>query len=184
MAAPAPHIRRLDYQGRALGQIPPEPNKAFYELDPNVRLLWTISRIFSWLTTFVGLATGYFLLRVSAPQYEPLAFFALSAMLLPASISVFSPWFTYRSWGLYVRESDLVVRWGLIWQRVLCIPFARIQHVESHAGPLERSFGMANLTVFTAGNQVGAVTIPGLPGDLAVSLRDFLSQVGHQHANL
>ncbi|MCB1050587.1 MAG: PH domain-containing protein [Acidobacteria bacterium] len=179
-----PQIRRLEYEGKSLGEIPPEPNRAYYELDPNVRLIWVLGRLFSLVWTFFGLVVLYMVIRMSAPDWEPVAFYGGWALLTPSFVSVFWPLISYRYWGVAIRASDLVVRWGVLWKRVMCIPFARIQHVDTQAGPLERAFGVANLAVFTAGSRLGVVSIPGLPDDLAVQLRDFLSQVGQKHANL
>lgn len=179
-----PHIRRLDYQGKSLGEIPPEPNKTYYVLDPNVRFLWMLSRFISWLFTYLALTAGFVVLHFAGSKWADLVFYVMLGFLLPACISIFFPLISYKFWGVALRSNDLVVRWGVITKRVMCIPFARIQHVDTHAGPLERAFGVANLAVFTAGSQLGAVAIPGLPSDLAEPLKDFLSKVGHTHANL
>jgi len=45
-------------------------------------------------------------------------------------------------------------------------------------------FGMANLKIHTAGSQLGAMRVPGLPAARAEELRDRLSEVGHTHANI
>ena len=58
-----------------------------------------------------------------------------------------------------LREHDLSLRSGVITHRVESLPFSRIQHVNVHRGPIERSLGLATLQVSTAGPDI---SIPGL----------------------
>ena len=58
-----------------------------------------------------------------------------------------------------LREHDLSLRSGVITHRVESLPFSRIQHVNVHRGPIERSLGLATLRVSTAGPDI---SIPGL----------------------
>lgn len=94
------------------------------------------------------------------------------------------PFAAYPHWGFALRETDLLIRSGVLWRHVIAVPFNRIQHVDSTAGPLMRSMGLARLTIHTAGSQMGSVGLPGLPAARAEVLRDYLSRVGHSHANL
>jgi membrane protein YdbS with pleckstrin-like domain len=58
-----------------------------------------------------------------------------------------------------LREHDLSLRSGVLTHRVESLPFSRVQHVNVHRGPLERSLGLATLQVSTAGPDI---SIPGL----------------------
>ncbi len=58
-----------------------------------------------------------------------------------------------------LREHDLSLRSGVISHRVESLPFSRVQHVNIHRGPIERSLGLATLQVSTAGPDIN---IPGL----------------------
>ena len=58
-----------------------------------------------------------------------------------------------------LREHDLSLRSGVITHRVESLPFSRVQHVNVHRGPIERSLGLATLQVSTAGPDI---SIPGL----------------------
>lgn len=77
-----------------------------------------------------------------------------------------------RRWGL--REHDLIYRSGLIWQRTAILPFARIQHVETASGPLERWFGLMRVKCFTAGGLAADLTVEGLQRDDARRVRQYL----------
>ena len=81
-----------------------------------------------------------------------------------------------RSYGYQLRADDLVFRRGILWQRVVAVPYGRMQLVDITHGPLDRGFGIAQLKLVTAAASTG-VTIPGLPQDAAERLRDTLIDV-------
>ena len=78
-----------------------------------------------------------------------------------------------RSIGYRLREDDLVFRRGIMWHRVVAVPYGRMQLVEVSRGPLSRAFGLAELRFITAAAVTGVV-IPGLPEAEAETLRDRL----------
>lgn len=75
--------------------------------------------------------------------------------------------------GYVVREKDILYRSGVFWRSVRVVPFNRVQHTRTDSSPLDRRFGLANLTVFPAG--AGGHTIPGLGADTAENLRAWVS---------
>jgi len=76
--------------------------------------------------------------------------------------------------GYRLREHDVIYRSGVIWRKWIAVPINRIQHVESHQGPLDRLFGLAALHIFTAGATRVDLRIPGLSADEAERLLHFL----------
>lgn len=81
-----------------------------------------------------------------------------------------------RSFGYQLRRDDLVFRRGILWQRVVAVPYGRMQLVDITHGPLDRGFGIAQLKLVTAAASTG-VTIPGLTQSAAEQLRDTLIAV-------
>lgn len=81
-----------------------------------------------------------------------------------------------RSIGYQLREDDLVFRRGILWQRMVAVPYGRMQLIDITHGPLDRGFGIAQLKFVTAAASTGVV-IPGLPQATAESLRDHLVAV-------
>lgn len=73
-----------------------------------------------------------------------------------------------------VREQDLNLQSGLIFQTLACQPILRVQHVEIKRGPLARLAGLASLQVFSAGGALHTFEIPGLPVESAQQLRQFV----------
>ncbi len=81
-----------------------------------------------------------------------------------------------RSIGYQLRADDLVFRRGILWQRMVAVPYGRMQLVDITHGPLDRGFGIAQLKLVTAAASTG-VTIPGLTQAAAEQLRDTLIDV-------
>ena len=61
------------------------------------------------------------------------------------------------------------------------VPYGRMQVVTVNSGPVERTFGLATVTLETASSGTNA-TIPGLAVADADALRDRLSELGEQQA--
>jgi membrane protein YdbS with pleckstrin-like domain len=81
-----------------------------------------------------------------------------------------------RSFGYQLRADDLVFRRGILWQRMVAVPYGRMQLVDITHGPLDRAFGIAQLKLVTAAASTGVI-IPGLTQDAAERLRDTLIAV-------
>jgi len=75
--------------------------------------------------------------------------------------------------GYVVREKDILHRSGVLWRSVKAVPFNRVQHTKTDSGPLDRRFGLANLSVFPAG--AGGHKISGLGAETAEELRVYVS---------
>jgi uncharacterized protein len=82
-----------------------------------------------------------------------------------------------RSWGYAERENDLLVRHGLLIQRLSVVPYGRMQFIDVTAGPVERSFGLVTVQLHTAAAASDA-RIPGLSEETGRLLRDRLASLG------
>lgn len=81
-----------------------------------------------------------------------------------------------RALGYMLRADDVVFRRGILWQRMVAVPYGRMQLVDITQGPLDRIFGLSQLKMVTAAAATG-VQIPGLTQEAAEALRDTLIQV-------
>lgn len=84
------------------------------------------------------------------------------------------------SWGYAEREDDLLVTSGVMFKRLVAVPYGRMQFVDVNAGPLHRAFGIATVTLHTASAETAA-DIPGLAADEATRLRNRLTELGEAH---
>lgn len=84
------------------------------------------------------------------------------------------------SWGYAEAEDDLLVTGGLMFRRLVAVPYGRMQFVDVQAGPIDRAFGIATVTLHTASTETAA-DIPGLPAEEATRLRNRLTELGESH---
>lgn len=73
-----------------------------------------------------------------------------------------------------VREKDISFASGWLWKSMTTVPFNRVQHCDIRQGILDRRFGLAKLTIYTAGGQSTDLMIPGLLPDTAEKLKAFI----------
>ncbi|KQR39467.1 PH domain-containing protein [Microbacterium sp. Leaf159] len=78
--------------------------------------------------------------------------------------------------GYMLRADDIVFRKGILWQRMIAVPYGRMQLVDITQGPLDRAFGVTQLKMVTAAATTG-VQIPGLTQAASEALRDTLIEV-------
>lgn len=86
-----------------------------------------------------------------------------------------------RSYGYAERGEDLLVTSGILFRRLVIVPYGRMQLVDVVAGPLDRALGVATVKLHTAAATTDA-TIPGLPPDEAGNLRDRLTARGEERS--
>jgi membrane protein YdbS with pleckstrin-like domain len=81
------------------------------------------------------------------------------------------------SWGYAERAEDLLVTHGVVFRRLVVVPYGRMQLVDVHVDPLSRLFGLARVQLHTAAATTDA-HIPGLDPAEAARLRDRLTALG------
>ena len=94
------------------------------------------------------------------------------------------PMWRYRVHRWDLSPQAVFTRTGWLVQERRIAPIARVQTVDTHRGPVDRLFGLANVTVTTA-SSAGAVHIVALDVDIAdhlvAQLTDFAA-IGAQDA--
>jgi membrane protein YdbS with pleckstrin-like domain len=109
------------------------------------------------------------------------------ALALVAVTLVFTVWMWWligrrvRSFGYAERADDLLVTSGIMFRRLVVVPYGRMQLVDITAGPIDRSLGVTTVQLHTAAASTNA-TIPGLPPAEASGLRDRLAALGEQRS--
>ena len=74
--------------------------------------------------------------------------------------------------GYLMGDGRLRVVRGILLRSDSVVPFGRVQHIDVNQGPLERYYGLAALTVHTAGTHNASVHLPGLEQGLARAMRE------------
>lgn len=159
----------------AVPSVPAIEEAPLRPLDPRVRLLWVLAGLVGALAmgALAGGAEVLVLTRRRGWPLPPGAGALAVAALLAANALVF-PWLRYRAWRWALRRHDLLLCYGVVWKVRRSVPRSRIQHVDVESGPLERAFGLATLTVYTAGTGSADARVPGLAAADAEALRETL----------
>ena len=74
--------------------------------------------------------------------------------------------------GYSMDDKRLRVVRGIWFRSDTVVPFGRVQHIDVDRGPLERFFGLATITLHTAGTHNASVKLPGLAHDRALAIRE------------
>lgn len=94
-------------------------------------------------------------------------------VIVVAAVAAFAWWWPgvrYRHWRYRLGDDALELSFGPIIRTESVIPYFRVQHVDTSAGPIERKLGLANLKVHTASAATDAV-LPGLAAADAEAIR-------------
>jgi len=101
-----------------------------------------------------------------------LSWFPVTGLLL--WLAVKWPVIEYRHWRYRVDAEGIEIWSGVIWRQQVVVPKSRVQHIDVSQGPVERSYGLATLSIHTAGTEYSKVDLPGLAHAVALTIRDAL----------
>ena len=113
---------------------------------------------------------------ITLTSHEPWAWIPAGVVALGIIFSLIITPRQAKALGYMLRGDDVVFRKGILWQRMIAVPYGRMQLVDISHGPLDRVFGVAKLKMVTAAASTG-VEIPGLTTAGAEALRDTLIEV-------
>jgi membrane protein YdbS with pleckstrin-like domain len=80
----------------------------------------------------------------------------------------------FRHTAYSIDGRGMQIRRGVFWKSVVNVPRSRVQHTDVQQGPVERSFGLATLIIYTAGTQHASIPLSGLARETALRIRDHL----------
>ncbi len=99
---------------------------------------------------------------------------AVPVVLLAGIVLVAMPWRRYGARGYDMGADRLRIARGILFRTDTVVPFGRVQHLDVTQGPIERRYGLATLTLYTAGTHNDSVSLPGLPHAQAVAMREAI----------
>ncbi|MCL2849489.1 MAG: PH domain-containing protein [Micrococcales bacterium] len=103
--------------------------------------------------------------------------------VVPGVVGVFVAWLVWlvprqvRALGYAERDDDLLIVRGIMFRRLVVVPYGRMQYVDVHAGPVARWLRIAQVQLHTAAPATDG-SIPGLEPEEAARLRDRLASRG------
>jgi len=163
--------------------LPPVADGIERPLDPRSV---AVHRIGGWiffgvvlLFSFVGAIVGVF--AASGPVWARLLLSFAGVTVLAAGFGWLAhrwPVIEHRHTSYRVDDEGIAIRRGVFWRHVIDVPRNRVQHTDVSQGPIERSFGLGTLVIFTAGTEHARVTLGGLDHGVALRIRDHLLATG------
>ena len=143
-------------------------------LDPRAKSLWRLTGALQAAPILAGGAFGtYMLIRADAPGY--LAVLPVSgALALAVLLVVVLPPLLWRRWRYEIRPLEVDLQRGIVRVTRTLVPMARVQHVDTRRGPLQRRMGLSTVVFYTA---AGPNEIPQLANDTAAEVRDRIAEL-------
>ncbi len=92
-----------------------------------------------------------------------------------------TPGLRWRRWRYEIRPDEVDLQRGIFWVARTLVPLARIQHVDTRQGPLQRRFGLATVVFYTA---AGPNQIPELSTPVAADVRDRIAELTREQDEL
>jgi uncharacterized protein len=129
----------------------------------------------------VGAFVGWTLLQVVevhlllgiVPFLAALGLFVVLAGVIPD--------LRWRRWRYEIRVDEVDLQRGIVWVSRTLVPLARIQHVDTRSGPLQRRFALATVVFYTA---AGPNQIPELSAPVAAQVRDRIAELTREQDEL
>lgn len=153
-----------------LGGLPEADHMEMIRLEPAYKAVRYISAVLIALVMIIASWATVYL----QPQLGGYGYFIGGAITLLSIWLVFYNGISFHYMGYAVREKDITYVSGWLWKSMTTIPFNRVQHCDFKQGLLDRRFGLAKLTIYTAGGQNTDLEIPGLLPDTAEKLKTYI----------
>ena len=154
-----------------LGHLPDIESSQFIPIDRRYAKILYISNTIAFGIILIFLLLFIFL------YLGILHWLSYASLLLWMLLLLASFWFASTSVdrkSYFLRQRDISFKTGVFFRDWITVPFTRVQHCELSRGILDRSFGLAELRVYTAGGSSSDISIPGLKDDIAIKLKDFV----------
>jgi membrane protein YdbS with pleckstrin-like domain len=135
-------------------------------LDPAYKSLLRVQLAIAALVLLVAATIA----EIAIPGWTGAVWIPALAVIAYALIRV--PLRRYNARGYSLAGERLRVVHGVFFRADTVVPFGRVQHIDVGQGPLERAFGLATLTVHTAGTHNASVSLPGLKHADATAMRE------------
>ena len=144
-------------------------------LDPRARTLWRIVGALNALPLLAaGFVGSWVLLRLADASLFVGILPVLAVVALLVLMVIVAPTLRWRRWRYEIREDEVDLQCGILWIARTLVPLARIQHVDTRSGPLQRRFGLATVVFYTA---AGTNQIPELSAPVAAAVRDRIAEL-------
>jgi membrane protein YdbS with pleckstrin-like domain len=151
-------------------------------LDPRAITLWRITGALNMLPLLVGACFAALgLLRFGDGSVLFGVLLVLAVVVLAGVVVGVVPGMRWRRWRYEIRPDEVDLQRGIFWISHTLVPLARIQHVDTRQGPLQRRFGLSTVVFYTA---AGPNQIPELSTPVAAEARDRIAELTREQDEL
>jgi uncharacterized protein len=154
------------------------PQERWNRVSPRMA---TARRVVLWFVMALPITSTAVATVLAPAEVRP---FAGGVLLVLVVILVWLTWLIGRqvaAYGFAERDEDLLVTSGVLFKRLVIVPYGRMQLVDLNAGPIDRLFGITTVQLHTAAATTDA-SIPGLLPRDAEAVRDRLARLGEQRS--
>lgn len=136
----------------------------------------TVSRIAFTISFVVVLIIGIVLFSLVEKYRTPVFMYSSAAVFILLSIlSWVATTIGFKHSGYAIREKDILFRRGWFIRKTSAVPLKRVQHVSVQSGPIERRFGLASISIYTAGSDEADLAIKGITMETAQQIKEWLT---------
>jgi len=146
------------------------------QLSDRVTLYWRIARLFQTAFFSMPFSVLLFFIFMSLSNIWMAFIVAFVFLVYRFVYSLIWPSFEHEYYRFEIREHDILVQHGVLFRKWSSIPLHRVQHVDTHQGPLERIIGLVTLRIYTAAGNHFDGAIPGLRPEKAKELQETIIQ--------
>ncbi len=160
-------------------ELPQVENIAYHPLERKYLVTKRISLIISFAILLMILTSLFiFIEEIQSPI---IIYSSVSAIIFLMIFSWIGTNISFSFSGYALRDKDILVRNGWLVRKIKILPLNRVQHVSVQSGPLERKFGLASVSVFTAGTGSADFTVRGITQTTAQQIKDWISIQINEH---
>jgi uncharacterized protein len=150
-------------------------------LDPRAITVWRITGTLNMLPLLVGAGFASWALSRSGGGSLFVVLPVLAVLALAGVVVGIVPGLRWRRWRYEIRPDEVDLQRGIFWISRTLVPLARIQHVDTRQGPLQRRFGLSTVIFYTA---AGPNQIPELSTPVAERARDRIAELTREQDEL
>jgi uncharacterized protein len=151
-------------------------------LDPRAKTLWRITGVLNLLPLLAGAGVAaWSLVRFGGVSFFVAALPVLAVLVLGVFVVGVAPTVRWRRWRYEIRPDEVDLQRGILYIGRTLVPLARIQHVDTRQGPLQRRFGLSTVVFYTA---AGPNQIPELSTPVAAEVRDRIAALTREQDEL
>jgi hypothetical protein len=161
--------------------LPTIEHISFHPLEKEYLKVSRITFYISCLIVLIAVAVAFYFIK---KIQSPVVISSAAAIFIFLTIS---GWISmnlgFKSSGYALRDKDILYKRGWFIRKTRIVPITRIQHVSLQSGPIERKFGLASISIYTAGSQEADFTIRGISGQTAQQIKEWISTKLNEELN-